>query len=177
MHRGALLEHIKLSYIYILFEEIFKCSSSNLSPALSSFLAESLFCLKKTLKKVIPLHPQIATMKKFFCCHKGESSSGAVEAEEQTQPLQPVQLQPSSSQPVQDPQASSRSVKDENEAIFDENLFDNNEGLNLAWRNLWKSYEDAKGSFLVSPPWNTLFLGLLLRFESQQALTCVARLI
>lgn len=116
-------------------------------------------------------------MKKFFCCHKGESSSGAVEAEEQTQPLQPVQLQPSSSQPVQDPQASSRSVKDENEAIFDENLFDNNEGLNLAWRNLWKSYEDAKGSFLVSPPWNTLFLRLLLRFESQQALTCVARLI
>lgn len=106
-------------------------------------------------------------MKKFFCCHKGESSSGAVEAEEQTQPLQPVQLQPSSSQPVQDPQASSRSVKDENEAIFDENLFDNNEGLNLAWRNLWKSYEDAKGSFLVSPSWNTLFtlfLGLLLSF-------------
>nr|VDD20562.1 unnamed protein product [Brassica oleracea] len=105
-------------------------------------------------------------MKKFFCCHKGESSSGAVEAEEQTQPLQPVQLQPSSSQPVQDPQASSRSVKDENEAIFDENLFDNNEGLNLAWRNLWKSYEDAKASTHDPYPgpkikWSEIFQGTL----------------
>ncbi|RID73923.1 hypothetical protein BRARA_B01046 [Brassica rapa] len=100
-------------------------------------------------------------MKKFFCCHKGESSSGAVEAEEQTQPLQP-----SSSQPVQDPQASSRSVKDENEAIFDENLFDNNEGLNLAWRNLWKSYEDAKAATHDPYPgpkikWSEIFQGTL----------------
>lgn len=87
-------------------------------------------------------------MRKFFCCHKGESSSGVAEAEEQTQPLQPVQPKPSS-QPVQDPQASSsKSTKGENDDyILDENLFEDNEGLNLAWRNLLKSYEDAKGSF------------------------------
>lgn len=84
-------------------------------------------------------------MRKLFCCHKGESSKGVEEAEEQTQPLQP------SSQSVQNPHAStSLSIIDENEVIFDENLFDGNEGLNLAWRNLWKSYEDAKGFFLSS---------------------------
>lgn len=100
-------------------------------------------------------------MRKLFCCHKGESSKGVEEAEEQTQPLQP------SSQSVQNPHAStSLSIIDENEVIFDENLFDGNEGLNLAWRNLWKSYEDAKGfflssSFLFSRSSNTLFLGLL----------------
>ncbi|KAJ0245907.1 Protein kinase superfamily protein [Hirschfeldia incana] len=78
-------------------------------------------------------------MRKFFCCHQGESSSGAREAEDQTQPLQPP------SQQVGNPHASSSlSIIDENESIFDENLFDDNEGLNLAWRNLWKSYEEAK---------------------------------
>lgn len=100
--------------------------------------------------------PLIATMRKLFCCHKGESSKGVEEAEEQTQPLQP------SSQSVQNPHAStSLSIIDENEVIFDENLFDGNEGLNLAWRNLWKSYEDAKGFFLLFLSSNTLFLGLL----------------
>lgn len=95
-------------------------------------------------------------MRKLFCCHKGESSKGVEEAEEQTQPLQP------SSQSVQNPHAStSLSIIDENEVIFDENLFDGNEGLNLAWRNLWKSYEDAKGFFLLFLSSNTLFLGLL----------------
>lgn len=95
-------------------------------------------------------------MRKLFCCHKGESSKGVEEAEEQTQPLQP------SSQSVQNPHASSSlSIIDENEVIFDENLFDGNEGLNLAWRNLWKSYEDAKGFFLLFLSSNTLFLGLL----------------
>ncbi|KAL0729428.1 hypothetical protein Bca4012_025521 [Brassica carinata] len=105
-------------------------------------------------------------MRKFFCCHKGESSSGVAKAEEQTQPLQPVQLQPSS-QPVRDPQASSSlSIIDENEAIFDENLFDGNEALNLAWRNLWKSYQDAKASSHDPYPgykiqWSEIFQGTL----------------
>ncbi|KAF8061218.1 hypothetical protein N665_1210s0001 [Sinapis alba] len=101
-------------------------------------------------------------MRKLFCCYKGESSSGVVEAEEQTQPLQPLQLQTSSQ-----PQASPKSTKGVNDDIFDENLFDGNEGLNLAWRNLWKSYEDAKVGSSHDPypghkiRWTEIFQGTL----------------